>query len=180
MKKIRHDGFTVLELLVILGIIIILVALVLTALNATRSKSADERRVSLLRPVVIELREYFSICRSYPADLSQTELDSTTAGCSDLVAQGKKIRDVIPSAHELNFNNTDSPYYYQALEVVGLSGTCTNFHTWVDLQNPGGTLLQQKSNKTLSDYSTLNLSNCNGNQTAELSTNTETVYDIFK
>ncbi len=186
MKKFNHKGFTVLELLVILGIIIIiLMALVLVALGAIRSRSSDERKVALLRPVVIELQDYFSVCRSYPKDISQSELANQP--CQEflnlsLSNQSKTIRDIIPSAYDLNFNGTGSEYYYQALEVSSLPGTCTNFHLWVKLNDPGGTLLQQKSNITSADYTTSNLTGCQGLVTQpQLTTpNDDTIVDIFK
>lgn len=180
MKKFNHKGFTVLELLVILGIIIILMALVLVALNATRARSTDERKVAALRPVVIELQDYFSVCRSYPENISQSALTSG-APCADLMQQGKTIRDLLPSAYDLNFNGTGSEYHYQALEVTTLPGDCTNFHVWVTLNNPGGTLLQQKSNMNASSYAQYNLGACGGvAQLPALTTNNDTVVDIFK
>lgn len=180
MKKHNHAGFTVLELLVILGIIIILMALVLVALNATRTRSNDERKVALLRPVVLELQDYFSVCRSYPEDISQTALNTATP-CPELLNQSKNIRDIIPTAYDMNFNATGSEYHYQALGVPSLPGTCTNFHLWVVLNNPGGTLLQQKSNITTADYTTSNLGPCGSVIVQpQLVTNNDTIVDIFK
>lgn len=181
MKKFNHKGFTVLELLVILGIIIILMALVLIALNAARARSTDERKVAALRPVVIELQDYFSVCREYPENISQSALDTGTP-CVDLAQQipPKTIRDIIPSAYDLKFNETGSNYHYQALQVASIPGECTNFHIWVTLSKPGGTLLQQKSNMDTSSYTQYNLGACNGIVQQSITTNDDTIVDIFK
>jgi type II secretory pathway pseudopilin PulG len=175
-------GFTVLELLVIIGIISILIALVFTGLNAARRQSNDERKVAALRPVIVELREYFNICRQYPVRLDQQALTDPTLVCTDLFNQQKTLRDIIPDAYDLNFDALGSKYHYVSLEptIPIASGNCTNFHTWVELDGPGGSLLQQKSGKTSSDYASLNLNQCNGNQNASLVTNDDHIIDILK
>lgn len=185
MNSSYKKGFTVLELLVVLGIITIMLALVFTGLNIARRQSGDERRIANLRPVVVELREYFNICRSYPVGITQADLIDPTAPCSDLINQipSKTIRDVIPTAYDLNFNATGSDYHYQAL-ATSLPGDCTNFHMWVNLQNAGGTLLQQKSNKTSTDYAPSGLISCNNvtapTQLVAADKDSDLIFDIFK
>lgn len=175
-----NKGFTVLELLVILGIITILIGLVLVGLNAARKHSNDERKVASLKTVALGLREYFNICRAYPVNMTATE------ACPALANQvpARQLSDVIPSVADLNINGTGSPYHYVSLVDTVSNGQgatdCTNFHLWVDLDADGASLLTQKSNKTSADYTTLGLMQCAGNTVAPITTQASTVYDIFK
>ena len=181
MKKIKlQHGFTVLELLVILGIITILIGLVLTGLNAARKHSNDERKVATLKTVALGLREYFNICRAYPVDLQPTET------CPALSSQtpARQLSDVISGIGDLHVNDTGSKYHYVSLvdtvsNNAGISD-CTNFHLWVDLDVDGASLLSQKSNKTGSDYAQQGLESCTGNTVTPIGTQSNTIYDIFK
>ena len=173
-----NNGFTVLELLVILGIITILIGLVLAGLNAARKHSNDERKVATLKTVALGLREYFNICRAYPVNLVATE------ACPALANQvpAKQLSDVIPIIADLD----PAKYHYVSLldtTAAGLGGTeCTNFHLWVDLDADGASLLTQKSNLKDTDFTSKGLTSCTGNTTPMLNGTTQnnTVYDIFK
>lgn len=175
-----HKGFTVLELLVILGIITILIGLVLVGLNAARKHSNDERKVASLKTVALGLREYFNICRAYPATMAATE------ACPALASQvpARQLSDVIPSVLDLDINGATSKYHYVSLVDSVSNGQgatdCTNFHLWVELDADGASLLTQKSNKTSADYSTLGLVQCTGNTVVPLAAQSNTIYDIFK
>lgn len=181
MKKTKlQHGFTVLELLVILGIITILIGLVLTGLNAARKHSNDERKVAVLKTVALGLREYFNICRAYPVTMSPAE------ACPALADQvpARQLSDVISGVVDLDINGPTSKYHYISLVDTTSNGQgvtdCTNFHLWVDLDADGASLLTQKSNKTSADYSLLGLTQCTGNTVTPLTVQNETVYDIFK
>ncbi len=178
MKK--NSGFTVLELLVILGIITILIGLVLTGLNAARKHSNDERKVAILKTVALGLREYFNICRAYPVTMAATE------ACPALANQvpARQLSDVIPGVLDLDINGTTSKYHYVSLVDATSNGQgatdCTNFHLWVDLDADGASLATQKSNKTSADYAMLGLVQCSGNTVIPLAVQNDTVYDILK
>ena len=186
---IFKKGFTVLELLIIIGIMTILMALVLTSLNSARKHSNDERKVSALRTVAVELREYFNICRQYPVKLDPVAMVDTQQACATLQAQSKTIRDIIPTAYGLDFDSNDqngnpSRYHYVSLVDNGnpANDECTNFHAWVELENDNASLATQKSNKTDADYAPANLSICYGNSTQPLTTVMQgnKIFDIFK
>lgn len=184
MKKNIHKGFTVLELLVVLGILTILVAMVLTGLNSARRQSDDERKVANLRTVALGLQEYFNACRQYPVNIDPSTLDSTTAACSDI--PGNKIGDIVTGAKDLKFNQSGSPYFYVALTSTVGSNQCTNYHMWTTLTGNTSGLLSQRSGKSepytivvASPTSPVNLSVCTGS-TSGLSSLTSQMFDIFK
>ena len=187
-----HRGFTVLELLIVLGIIAILIGLVLTSLNAARQHSNDERKVSNLQAIALGLRDYFAICRQYPATLDPAmQLDPST-NCPALSAQSsqKTLGDIIPQAADLHFNGNNpdgsaSLYHYASLVTSGGGqdqAACTNFHLWVTLDADGASFASQKSNKSAPySYGSQALSDCTGTAVpGGLAAQGVQVFDIFK
>ena len=83
MKK----AFTLLEMLVVIGIIGILVALGTTSYSTIQKKARDARRHSDLKTIQSALEQYYSICNyQYPTlgatSLSGTIAATTLAGCN--------------------------------------------------------------------------------------------------
>lgn len=119
----KHKGFTVLELLIVIGIITVLISLVLVGLNSTRKHSSDERKVSNVQTIVVGLVEYFNICREYPADISGR------ATCPDL--RGKTLKDLIP---DIGIYASNHAYLYAGLADSQSPDICSGFHIGVTLE----------------------------------------------
>lgn len=176
-KKSISSGFTVLELLIVIGIISILIALVFTSLNAARRHSRDDRLVSNVKTISLGLFEYFSICREYPKNLVGSET------CPQLQGQSKTLADVIPHIDEYHVN-TPTPqgagsYGYAAFidtgsSVAGLQ-TCNHFHVWVELGEENASLIEQKANVTSPVAGT---TSCGGS--GGLGMQTSKIFDIYK
>jgi len=66
MKKSQYKGFTLVELLVVIGVIAILVAVVSISFNSARSKTRDSRRVSDINHIQTALEIYYNRNKSYP------------------------------------------------------------------------------------------------------------------
>src|SRR5690606_31734057 len=96
-----QKGFTVLELLIIIGMIGLLVGLALVGLNNARQKSRDDSRVSNVQLVQIALEEFKSICRNYP-----NNLDTSANNC--LLASAT-FADFLPAIPQ-NPGNTQFMY----------------------------------------------------------------------
>lgn len=64
MKK--TDGFTLVELLVVISIISLLSSVVVASVNSARAKARDARRVSDLRQIVTALEFYYDTYGTYP------------------------------------------------------------------------------------------------------------------
>ena len=85
MKK----SFTLLEMLVVIGIIAILVSLGFASYSTVQKKARDAKRQGDLKAIQNSYEQYYSICNfKYPSALpaSQSKLTATTAICTSLTA----------------------------------------------------------------------------------------------
>lgn len=131
MKK-SHKGFTVLELLVVIGMVGLLVALALAGLNKARAKSRDDSRISNVRLVRIALEEYHTACRSYPA-----EIDPMTAVPCDF--SGASFAEFLPV---LPTNPGGTPFQYFAYSDPSGNDSCIGYHIGIQLETPNHQALE--------------------------------------
>jgi len=68
-----RKGFTLIELMISIAIIVVLTAIIIVNITSTRSKGRDAKKVADVGSVVISLEAYYSKNRHYP--LNMTELD---------------------------------------------------------------------------------------------------------
>jgi len=80
-SEIRRKGFTLVELLVVIGIIGILVAIISLGSSGARRQARDDRRVADLRQVQQALQLYFLKCRMYPGDYKPNPTVPTVKEC---------------------------------------------------------------------------------------------------
>ncbi|MBI5127130.1 prepilin-type N-terminal cleavage/methylation domain-containing protein [Candidatus Roizmanbacteria bacterium] len=85
MKK----SFTLMEMLIVIGIIAILVALGASSYSTAQKKARDAKRKSDLKTIQNSFEQYYSICNfSYPSAIpaAGAKLTATVADCSSLTA----------------------------------------------------------------------------------------------
>jgi len=75
MKK---QGFTLIELLVVVAIIGLLATLSIVALNSSRARARDARRVADVKQIQTALELYYNDLGSYPAEIDSEITASTT------------------------------------------------------------------------------------------------------
>ncbi len=88
MKKLKK-AFTLLEMLVVIGIIAILVALSASSYSTAQRKARDAKRKSDLKTIQNAFEQYYSICNfNYPNSVPNgaSKLTATVANCSSLSA----------------------------------------------------------------------------------------------
>ncbi len=77
-KNLRKIGFTLLELLVVIGIIAVLVSLGSVSYTSAQKKARDSKRKSDLKTIQNALEQYYSVCGYvYPNSLG-TSINCTT------------------------------------------------------------------------------------------------------
>lgn len=82
MKIIK--GFTLLELLVVIGLITILMSFGMASYSTAQKKARDSRRVSDMKSIQNALEQYYSICSyKYPLVAGAVpKITATTASCT--------------------------------------------------------------------------------------------------
>lgn len=137
MKFLRKtsSGFTVLEFLIVLAIIIILVAIALPALERARTRSYNEKIVTDLKSMALGLEQFKQSCGEYPATIS------ADAPCGDGEKNsGITLRNFIPMINDYSFNSPD-PSKVANIQYfrfsTGNATFCTGFHIGAQLRNNG-------------------------------------------
>lgn len=115
MKK----GFTIIEVLVVIGIIAILTVIVFPSITQIRAKNRDAEKISDIAAIQLGLSLYYSQLKVYPEVLDV------------LVVNNKYI-----PADSLSSPNSD-PYIYVPLTKT-TGGKCTYYHLGVKLELPSG------------------------------------------
>ena len=119
-------GFTIVELLVVIGIIGIVTSIVMASINSAKAKGRDAKRIADISVIQLSLERYYDQYHYYPF--------SPLASDSNFTAYGP-----IPTDPK-----TGSPYSYSALNVsnsaVCSSGSCQSYHLGATLELANGIL----------------------------------------
>ncbi len=117
METKNKAGFTLIELLVVIAIIGLLASVVLVALNSTRQKARDTKRVADLNQFSKALELYFNSHNSYPTITTSGSL-SNLVGAPALVPTFLNTLPVAPQPADGSCANTvtngSNQYYIYA------------------------------------------------------------------
>jgi len=131
LKKTKHKGFTLIELMVVIAIIGLLSTLAVVSLNNARIKSRDAKRISDIKQVQTGLELYYSDKNTYPVaataivlgDTGQTTLSG--AGFSDTASgstyMGKVPANPTPNGADYSYTG-DANTYAIVFTLEGISG----------------------------------------------------------
>jgi prepilin-type N-terminal cleavage/methylation domain-containing protein len=93
--KKAQQGFTIIELLIVIAITAILAGLLLNSLRATQAKRRDTQRVSDVTALGRKLEEYYNETGAYPSSVVATELPGiNTEALKD--PKDKSINNIAP------------------------------------------------------------------------------------
>ena len=84
----QQKGFTLVELLVVIGVIGLLSTLAIIALGSARTKARDAKRISDVKDVRNALELYFADYGNYPVMADGVVFGSASASCLDNSTQG--------------------------------------------------------------------------------------------
>lgn len=86
MLKNYKNGFTLIEILIVVAIIAILASVVLVGLGPTQEAGRDARRISDLSEAQNGLELYYNKCGFYPGALGNTQCPAVTLGATGATA----------------------------------------------------------------------------------------------
>jgi len=86
--KNKTKGFTILELLVVMAIIVIVLSIIMVSITGIRTKSRDATRMSHMNEVVTALNLYYSNQGRFPIATSETIITSDDIVSAELEGDG--------------------------------------------------------------------------------------------
>lgn len=147
MKK-NNFGFTLVELLVVIGIIAVLVTIVVVAVNPVRliQNSRDTKRRSDLNQIKAAMQLYYNENKNYPTTATNIPFGSVWT------VSGTTYMKQVP-------NDTDGSYSYTGFGTCGTS--CTDYYITAFLYNPSSDDTNTLTKCGVSSSSTVKFAVCN-------------------
>ena len=134
IKKTK-SGFTLVELMVTIAIIVLLTGIIMTNLVKPKSKARDAKRVSDIAQIQFAIELYFDKCKQYPDPTAGHNVDinannGISGTCTDNGTNVTLQRFIskIPTA-------TDGTAYDYYINNSGASGTKTDYILHAKLEN---------------------------------------------
>jgi prepilin-type N-terminal cleavage/methylation domain-containing protein len=120
-KNIRQQGFTIIELLIVIAIIGILALLVITNFQGAQAKARDALRKSDVNSMYKKLEEFYGDFGYYPAQIPSQAIMPGLDPASAIDVDGLTIVLTTPVVGALT-----APTYTDATEFRYTPGNCTN------------------------------------------------------
>jgi prepilin-type N-terminal cleavage/methylation domain-containing protein len=131
----NNRGFTLVEIIVVVGIMAILSGIVYASLSGSKAQNRDQKRVADISNIQLALEMYFNINRQYPAKLWPDKTDPP--GTFTYLSSATNIlsNDVNPPT-----SDPSDKYHY-----VPLGGSkCSSYHLWATLETKSSALDSKK------------------------------------
>lgn len=179
MKNRYSKGFTVLEFLIVVAIIMILLVIILPSLQKARERSFDEKHVTDLKTISLELEQFKQACGSYPE-----RIDPLIA-CGNDTTGNNNLGNYIPEISQYNFTDSTNPGYiqYAPLAINATDSECVAFHLGIKLKNTTATGIFSVNDANIDSGSSISgytYYPCSGGQGLTFDGNDINIYDIFK
>ena len=124
MKKLtKNIGFTLIEIVVVIGIMAILTVIIYASFNGAKAQSRDQERITNISSIQLALETYFNQKHQYPANLN-------------LLTPSYLPQIPVPPA------GTNPQYNYVP---IGAGSICVSYHLWIKLETKNDSLSSKKS-----------------------------------
>lgn len=133
MLKNKQNGFTLLELLVVIGIIGLLASILVVNLTGARRRARDTKRIADIRSMQTAAEDYYGKNGKYPSAIS------------DLVSGGQIANwplDPLAAGGTTCIGNSDNCYWYASYTPGGALGP-QSYHFGASLEDSGSPLVNQ-------------------------------------
>ena len=132
-KNKKEKGFTLLELLVVIGIIGLLASILVVNLTSTRKRARDTKRIADVRNLQTASEDFYGKNGKYPATIGE-------------LVTGQQIPvwplDPLAPTGTVCTGNSDLCYWYSNYTPGGALGPQT-YHFGASFEDPGSLLLNQ-------------------------------------
>ncbi len=181
MKFLRKttSGFTVLEVLIVLTIIIILLSIALPALERARVRSYNEKIVTDVKVMALGLEQFKQSCGDYPAEIK------ADTSCDDDKNSEVTLREFIPSINDYSFNGIGAEKKTVANILYFPFSTdkadfCTGFHIGAQLRDGGDNSSNIETFVGDMDFDSESLTGCNGTSARGFNGSIPGIFDIVR
>jgi len=154
-------GFTILELLIVIFIIIILMSIVLASFDRSRNQINSDKLISDMRLVRLSLEEYRAECKVYPDEL-ENDANNAYATSGSNQDCGLEFGDLVAPQVDLD------DFEYVSLTTNSNIGNCTSYLLAVQIDPEHGIL--QIENEDHDKKPVQGWSACGGSVSTELPT----------
>ncbi|MDO8743193.1 MAG: prepilin-type N-terminal cleavage/methylation domain-containing protein [Candidatus Azambacteria bacterium] len=131
----KEKGFTLLELLVVIGIIGLLSSIIVVNLTGARKKARDVKRVADIRTIQTALESYYGKNGQYP-----TAIQGLVGATAELPARPKD--PIAAATTDCATAQSDACYFYAYVTPTGAVGP-QSYHIGASLEELGSSLLNQ-------------------------------------
>jgi prepilin-type N-terminal cleavage/methylation domain-containing protein len=149
----KKEGFTLIEILIVVAIIAILSSVVLIGLGPTQRAGRDARRISDLRQVQNALELYYNRCGYYPGP-TPTAASGPCGSFSQVTSDGWKALTATLTSVNTNIGVSTIPldptaghtYYY------GTNGTGSSYIVAATLEDPNNSVFSGYTPPSVTGY----------------------------
>ena len=117
-------GFTLVEIVVVIGIMGLLSAIVYSSFDASRAQSRDQKRVSDISTIQLALEQYFQKYGLYPVDLSYLVSGNPDVSTTERIKYLSEIPTPPLSSDTIYQNN-----YFPITKMQG-TNKCISYQLW--------------------------------------------------
>ena len=151
----KTNGFTLVEIVVVIGIMAFLTAIIYSSFDASKAQSRDQKRVSDISTIQLGLEQYFQKNALYPVELK----DASTTISQDLIT-------------------TYGSSYFPMTKNSG-STNCITYQLWVKFERNNVYLNSKKGFDSTLSILPHNLSECGSGHMTENAFIDPLVYDVM-
>ena len=131
----RSQGFTIVELLIVIVVIGILAALVLNSFTGVQARARDTERRTDINAIATQLEVYYNDAGGYPTSAELT--DDASGGWVETNLKGfDKTGLIDPKGNKLNASGGSYTYTPAPASCTGATGAtpCTSFTITADME----------------------------------------------
>ncbi len=157
----KNKGFTLVEMIVVIGIIAVITTVVLMSLDSARSQNRDKVRVADIKSIQLALEMFYNKNKYYP--------DSLWTGVTSLISSVD-----LPAEIKDPTNDTSHKYVYVPINPRSGVTMCRSYHLMATFENNMTEYLVQKANFNSMDPAVVK---CGGASGVDAST-APLIYDV--